>query len=223
MKTAINLLLGLALALTMLTGCNYKHTVLGPTNPETPTTTTVTNSVDHYIYGNSFNGRANWELLLESCGRCGDEKVGSDGSYTKYWRWNWFGDDPRECRDLAKYESYIQIKFASRQLPTTATVHIQARPSAPFNNAGAIPFIIKGQARAINENEGFEIYLTQSDGSGGGYPLRIWSENENHVKGNHAMNIKATYRNEILSTKIVRLAEPTIPENSGNTCLEYSF
>ena len=146
-----------------------------------------------YVYGNYFRVyNANRYLtLLEACRRCGLKRVvqGPFGQsqYQRFWTTS---GDPKRC-DSWNSKGYIQIEFLENKLPTTAKVLIQPQYTGQFKNYSfdgkaqevwGEAFEITTTARPINENEGFEILVSPSEGLLGVYTMVIRSDEDNHVR-----------------------------------------
>ena len=145
------------------------------------------------FFGNSFRpqSRGDYKLLLESCLRCGRKQL-CGGTYHKQI-FSLTRNDPQLCDGWIS-EGFIQIEFKEKKLPTEAIVTIQPKHSrigwGYWGRTAA--FAAKARAYPINKNRGFAIDLNRGGGLGGQYPLKIKSEDSNHVKQS-SLSVEAEY------------------------------
>lgn len=161
------------------------------------------------FYGAQFKPLGNYQRLLEACGRCGNKSVIPNGGFIKQWRFSLGGNDPRDCKSLAKESAYIQIEFKNpRTLPTPVIVHISATPRK--FGPGSTPFKLTGIAKPINKNKGFQIVINQSDGIGGTGPLVITGDSTSHVRYSK-IDVEVVYGNSIvLESTLEELTKTTL-------------
>ena len=206
----------------ILCSCNnepnqVRTTPPSPTKPPTPPKGPTTEP--GLFYGNNFRvqNTSLYQNLMESCRRCGTRRLITGPGGTAYQRF-WVSDsDPKRCKNWST-DGYIQIHFKENRLPTTAVVSIQ--PKYTGSNRGVPewgePFSVTAPANAINENKGFEILLSPSDGLGGVNTLRIKSEYSNHYF-DHELDLVVIYGREeaqtIISEKIVKLQGGAITQS----------
>ena len=155
---------------------------LSPTLPKHPPKTPQKKSKGIF-FGNYFRvqNSGKYKLLLSSCLRCGKKRICHDGrTYERIWADR---QHPQRCDGWIS-QGFIQIWFAERKLPTAAVVAIQPKHSkigwGRFGQTAS--FAVKSTAYPINESKGFTITLSQNQGLGGGYPLKVESRDTNHVK-----------------------------------------
>ena len=235
LKIFAKLWLILGIALTINCG-NSAETIIGsgitpidyPTIPET-----LVEPI--YVWGNYFHADGStYEELLERCSRCGLKRVrpGTGGWGAGYEVHVPFSRrNPKRCSNWGN-EGYIQIEFDQDKLPTGATVTI----SPKYVNGSVVfwgePFSVKSQALPINENKGFQILLSPSQGLGGNKNLIIRSLSDHHVKGRD-LHIEAIYGGGSLardsyqtamfsSTLEKQLERPVESEKVKYSCLEYT-
>ena len=188
-----------------------------------------------YVYGEYFRvyNTSIYRRLLETCRRCGLKRL-IQGPYgqTQYQRF-WTGhQDPKRCENWLS-KGYIQIEFLENRLPTTAKVLIKPKytgSAVVYDFQGAEQeiwgeaFEIKAQARPINENDGFEILVSPSDGLLGVYSLVIRSKNTNHVRDS-TLNITISYgQNDsqtIVSQQLKSLDKRAVPP-AQFSCSQYT-
>ncbi len=159
-----------------------------------------------YVYGNYFQTQDSsaYKTLLSACRRCGEKRLiinpyGGGASYQRFWT---LEGSPIRC-DSWNSEGYIQIAFAEKRLPTTATVSIQPKFTGTHGtvNPWGSPFEITAQAKAINKNKGFQI-LIQPKNFGGISRLDIHSSYSNHVKQPEGLDVTVEYGEQNRSTII---------------------
>ena len=177
------ILVGFLFGSSLFTNCNNASTnvEIPPKNFSTskkPLTST------QLVWGGHFNvdNSGRYEDLLVACRRCGTKRViqnpyGGGVTYQKFWVPD---SHPKECQNW-RSTGYMQVEFAELKLPTKATVSFQPKYSHSSNEYWGQPFAVKGEARAINENEGFAITLTPSSGLGGNRNLYILSSGTQHL------------------------------------------
>lgn len=204
----------IGLALFFVLSCRNRNTAVGgnlpPTHLRPPVETPAPEVL--YVYGQKFSasGGSLYSKLLEACRRCGLERFFDTPSGTAYQRFWILGDSVRDCKNWGG--GYIQIEFQENKLPTTATVSIWPEytgSNAPFNPWGQ-PFAVSARAKPINENEGFQIILTPSDGLRDN--LNIWSEYSNHVNKSY-LDIEVSYGQSdqiIISEQLLKLSKKAV-------------
>ncbi|MCY4321443.1 MAG: hypothetical protein OXC37_03435 [Bdellovibrionaceae bacterium] len=195
MKSKINFI-ALIFSIGFLLSCDKSPAIVAGQLPQGPVQVVgdpSINTAPRYVYGNHFKvySTNQYKTLLESCRRCGVKRLlqGPFGQ-TQYQRiWTSYGD-PKRC-DSWSSQGYVQIEFVDNKLPTTAKFLIQPKYNGylkSYNLDGSQadiwgePFEITAEARAINENKGFEILVSPADGFLGVYSIVIKSEYTNHVK-----------------------------------------
>lgn len=161
-------------------------------------------STPGYVYGNHFRVQNSslYETLLEACRRCGTKRFFTNPSGgTTYQRFWVHKTDPKECRNWGS-KGYLQIEFAEKKLPTTATFLIQPQYTGPNSSWWGEPFEITARAEPINENKGFQIRVNPADGLGGVYSMIVRSDHSNHVK-QAVLDVTITYGQRDTQTIVV--------------------
>ena len=212
------------LALSALWACNNNPTQVQNSPPPKTTTPPVKTGEGGLFYGHSFRvqNSSAYEKLLESCRRCGTRRlIQGPGGHTTYQRFWTSHSDPKRCRNW-NTEGYIQIHFQENKLPTTAVVSIQ--PQYTDSNNWGEPFSVTAQARPINKNRGFEIFLNPSEGLGGVHTLTIRSNRSNHVRDSQ-LNLSVVYggtdSQTIISQSLSKLTKRAIRKSVFN-CNTYT-
>lgn len=190
--------------------------------PEIVTTTPQEQPVSKpgYIYGNYFSVQNSslYENLMAACRRCGTRRFITGPGGTTYQRFWVPKTDPKQCRNW-NTEGYIQITFAEKKLPTSATLLIWPKYTGLDSRARAyewgVPFEITTTARPINENKGFEMALHPKAGLGGLNSMIISSDYSNHVK-KVELDITVVYGQQNSQTIIVGRLQ-SLKENAVKT------
>lgn len=207
----------LTLPVLFIGSCKKDNTIVRGNLPtEDPDNPVVTVPANIYVYGNYFRVRSSssYETLMASCRRCGLKRFFNlPGGSTVYQRfWTWDDTDPKRCENWNN-QGYIQIEFQEKRLPTKAKVSIRPKYTGARPDYWGEPFEITTEAKAINENEGFQILVRPTDGLGGVYTLDIRSEYSNHVLDSD-LAVTVTYgqhsREVIISETLEKLSEKAI-------------
>ena len=195
------------------------------------TTTVASSEILFGAYFDIINSNL-YELLMASCRRCGLKRFHTSpfGGVTYQRIYDIFNNDIIQKCDNWTSSGYMQIKFDSPKLPTTASITIKPKSNKrdPFNANSYIwgeAFTIKGTAQPINENNGFNLRLFPSDGLGGTLSLIIRSSDSNHVKKDE-LNVDVTYgsninnEDQVISADLIKLQSPAV--TSQFTCDQYT-
>ena len=241
MKTFIKLLILSFVSLIFLqcgkkTGNKDPVVISGQLPPApNPVATGAETAKPVYVYGGHFSvyNSSFYKKLLETCRRCGLKRL-IQGPYgqTQYQRFWTSHQDPKRCENwLGK--GYIQIEFLENRLPTKAKVLIQPK----YTGSAVIydfqgkeqeiwgeAFEITASARPINENKGFEVLVSPSDGLFGVYTMVIKSNNTNHVK-NSDLHVTVSYGQHdsqtIISQKLNKLTKRAVAP-AQFSCSQYT-
>ena len=184
------------LVLAFSLSCDKAEEALSPhSKPHYEKSTSATDT-PKLIYGGDFQMRNGglYQRLLTNCKRCmtGKRRVDINTGTYEHNIFS-FGHNPNKCDNWIGPGS-LEIIFEEDRLPTSVTVTIW-----PQYNRGSRKFweprqafSVKGEAKAINESDGFEAKVLPSGGLGGSYVLSIKSSNANHVK-NTKLEVVVSY------------------------------
>ena len=111
-----------------------------------------------------------YETLMKTCARCGTKRLIETPFGTRYERYWSFGESLKECTNWLT-EGFLQLEFTERKLPTSVKVQIQPKYKGSSDDVWGFPFELTATAQPINENQGFEIFISPNQGLGGVYSL----------------------------------------------------
>ena len=211
----IALQIGFLSSLFLMASCNNENTVITQPvfEPIEKPLTELAPEPEVLVWGNYFRSENNsvYRKLLESCRRCGLKRVqpGRNGIvlHTRYYPLS--SEDARKCENWDR-RGYLQIEFQEKRLPTNVTVTLQPEYESSAGKFWGEPFSVDAEARAINENKGFQIILNPSLGLGGVQNLYISSSGSNHLE-NSELSVEVSYGGGYLIDK--RDVTPIIVQN----------
>ena len=212
----ISLVLTIIATAVLTVNCNGGGTVT--TSPPGGGTTPPSEPSSTIVYGNHFFSRDSsaYQSLLQACNRCGRKWLSPNkwGGGNTYHKCSWLSSDsPLKCQNWSS-QGYIQIEFAAKKLPTTATVTIWPQYIYRSHEKWGQSFSVKGEAHPINENKGFSIQLPPSSGLGGLKTLYVESQDTNHIHGG-SLNVEARYGGGSEESNVVFSADsmPRVKKN----------
>ena len=159
MKNSVFIDLTFIILVLFTVNCGEKEPVTtGPGKPPIPGT-----PGHSFVYGNEFfvSDTAAYQSLLESCNRCGRKwlipRSGGGHGHGKCLTLSSHG--PLHCKNWLS-QGYLQIEFATRALPTRATVTLWPKYNYGSRGQWGQSFSAEGTAEPIKENKGFFIRTT---------------------------------------------------------------
>ena len=178
-----------------------------------------------YIFAGGFNvvNSGYYRDLMEVCRRCGTKRLIQTPYGSTYQRSYTFGlgESLKKCQNWLN-EGFLQIEFQENRLPTSAKVLIQPQYKGSQVVWGEA-FELTAVARPINENKGFEIFISPQDGLNGVYNLILSSNNDNHVKDSD-LYVSVLYgpRGEVIADPSLKQYTKRWVEAPKYTCEQYT-
>ena len=177
-----------------------------------------------YVFAGYFSvvNSGYYKDLMKICRRCGTKRLIQTPYGSTYQRFYTFGlgESLKECRNWLN-EGFLQIEFQEKSLPTSAKVLIQPKYKGSQVVWGEA-FELTATARPINENKGFEIFISPRDGLNGIYNLILSSHNDNHVEDSD-LHVSVLYgpQGEIIADPSLKQYTKRWMETPKYTCEQY--
>ena len=214
-------------SLAFLGSCNKdKGKVAGllPTGPTEPlgTETPVVNAPLH-VFAGSFQvvNSGPYETLMRTCSRCGTKRLINTPWGTRYERYWSLGESYKECGNWLS-GGFLQLEFAERKLPTSVKVLIQPLYRGSVDTWG-FPFELTATAVPINKNQGFEIFISPSQGLGGVYNMILSSDSTNPVEfSDLSINFMYGSLGQIIAHPTLKKYTSRWVEEAQYSCREYT-